>query len=113
MSFSKLLMVTAFQNCVMAVRSAPSPQLANGRLSTFDGTIKNFSQLLYTRYIHDIICISKRYEIDSKLLEIISIHPSLSFTVEIEKDCRSPCLDMIIYNVTDFQSSVGNQRIQL
>ena len=46
----------------------------------------------------DIMCICKKENIDFKLSEINNLHPSLSFTVEIEKDDSLPFLDMIIYN---------------
>ena len=46
--------------------SAPAPHLANGWLSSYDKTIKGNSTL-YTRYMDDIVCISKINEIDSKL----------------------------------------------
>ena len=88
----------------LAMGSAPAPHLANGWLSTFDKTIKGVSPL-YTRYMDDIICINKRDEVDSKLVEINNIHPSLSFTVEIEKDGKLPFLDMVIYNVNGQLSS--------
>ena len=53
----------------------------------------------------DIICIIKRDGIDTKLCEINNIHPSLSFTVEVEKDGRLPFLDMVLVNNNGHLSS--------
>ena len=81
----------------LAMGSAPAPHLANGWLSSYDKTIKGNSSL-YTRYMDDIVCISKINEVDSKLAEINNIHPSLSFTVEREKEGQLTFLDMTLYN---------------
>ena len=46
----------------------------------------------------DIVCISKRNKIHSKLADINDIHPCLTFTCELEKEGKLPFLDMILYN---------------
>ena len=84
--------------------SAPAPHIANGWLSTFDYTIKDTSPL-YSRYMDDILCIIKRDCLDNKLGKINNIHPSLSFTVEEEKEGRLPFLDMVIFNQNGHLSS--------
>ena len=77
--------------------SAPAPHLANGWLSQFDDQIKGNSSL-YFRYMDDVICISKIDNIDMKLDEINTLHPSLKFTVEKEVNNCLPFLDMNIIN---------------
>ena len=81
----------------LAMGSAPAPHIANGWLSTFDSTIKETSPL-YARYMDDILCSIKRECLENKLGKINNIHPSLSFTVEEEKEGRLPFLDMVIVN---------------
>ena len=75
--------------------SAPAPFLANGWLSQYDPIIKGEAKL-YFRYMDDIIREINTENIDSKLLEINSLHPSLKFTMETEIDCSLPFLDMKI-----------------
>ena len=81
----------------LAMGSAPAPHLANGWLSQFDDQIKGNSSL-YFRYMDDVICISKIDNIDMKLDEINTLHPSLQFTVEKEVNNCLPFLDMNIIN---------------
>ena len=81
----------------LAMGSPPAPHLANGWLSTFDNTIKGNSKL-YTRYMDDILCSIKKDSIESHLYMINNLHPSLSFTYEVETNCKLPFLDMKICN---------------
>ena len=79
----------------LAMGSAPAPFLANGWLSQYDPIIRGEAKL-YFRYMDDIIREINTENIDSKLLEINSLHPSLKFTMETEIDCSLPFLDMKI-----------------
>ena len=36
------------------------------------------------KYMDDVVCSSKRNEVDSKLADINDIHPCLTFTCELE-----------------------------
>ena len=81
----------------LAMGSPCAPLLANGWLSQFDSSIKDNAKV-YFRYMDDIgreINISK-YE--TKLTEINSLHKSLQFTGEKEKDSTLPVLDTRLIN---------------
>ena len=61
---------------------------------------------LYARYMDDILRSIKRAEVQQKLREINSYHPSLQFTIEEEEDGMLPVLDMlIIRNGTSLSST--------
>ena len=79
----------------LAMGSAPAPFLANGWLSQFDPKIRDEAKLYY-RYMDDIVREVRTEDIDSKLDEINSYHPSLKFTLEKETDNSLPFLDMQI-----------------
>ena len=79
----------------LAMGSPPAPMLANAWMSTFDTTVSN-NATLYTRYMDDILRDINKNDIDQKLEELNSIHPSLSFTVERETIGTIPFLDMKI-----------------
>ena len=79
----------------LAMGSPPAPMLANAWMSTFDTTVSN-NATLYTRYMDDILRDINKNDIDQKLKELNSIHPSLSFTVERETNGTIPFLDMKI-----------------
>ena len=81
----------------LAMGSPPAPHLANGWMSQFDSTIKGESKL-YFRYMDDILKDHKRDNIEQKLQDINSLHSSLTFTLEREKDGSLPMLDMKILN---------------
>ena len=81
----------------LAMGSPPAPHLANGWLSSFEKVVQGNS-LFYERYMDDIICEIKKDEIDDRLKTINNLHPSLSFTHELEKDNKIPFLDMLIVN---------------
>ena len=81
----------------LAMGSPPAPHLANGWMSQFDSTIKGDSKI-YFRYMDDILKEHKKVNIEQKLEEINSIHSSLTFTREREKDGSLPMLDMNILN---------------
>ena len=65
----------------LAMGSPPAPHLANGWLSTFDSAIQGSSSL-YSRYMDDGFKKEKSVEVDDKLDEINTLHPSLTFTCE-------------------------------
>ena len=79
----------------LAMGSPPAPLLANGWLSKYDPMIKGDAKL-YARYMDDILRSIKRAEVQQKLREINSYHPSLQFTIEEEEDGMLPVLDMLI-----------------
>ena len=79
----------------LAMGSPPAPLLANGWLRKFDDTIKGDADV-YTRYMDDILRDISSDDIDDKLVEINSLHPSLKFTIEREVDSSIPFLDMRI-----------------
>ncbi len=79
----------------LAMGSPPAPHLANGWMSKFDQTIQGDAKF-YTRYMDDILRDTKRDAIESKLNEINSLHPNLSFTIEREKEGRLPFPDMLL-----------------
>ena len=81
----------------LAMGSPPAPHLANGWLSTFDKTIQGESRF-YERFMDDIICEIKHDKIDERVRIINNLHPSLSFTYELEVDRKLPFLDMLIHN---------------
>ena len=78
--------------------SPPAPMLANGWMSKFDDQIKG-NAVLYSRYMDDILRNIKSSDITTKLNEINSLHPSLKFTLECEKNGSLPFLDMLIQNI--------------
>ena len=75
--------------------SPPAPPLANGWLQSHDGKIKDDAKL-FSRYMDDIIRSIPKHNIEAKLREINDLHPSLSFTIETEKEGQIPFLDMKI-----------------
>ena len=75
--------------------SPPAPPLANGWLNSHDGKIKDDAKL-FSRYMDDIIRSISKNNIETKLQEINSLHPSLAFTIETEKEGQLPFLDMKI-----------------
>ena len=79
----------------LAMGSPPAPPLANGWLYTYDSTIRDNAKL-YSRYMDDIFRSITKSRIDAKLAEINDLHPSLKFTIEMEKDGHLPFLDMVI-----------------
>ena len=81
----------------LAMGSPPAPHLANGWMSKFDSNIKGEAKL-YFRYMDDIFRDIVKSETENKLLEINSLHPSLTFTMEREKEGSLPMLDMNIRN---------------
>ena len=83
---------------------SPAPLLANGWLSKFDDQIKG-SAKLYARYMDDIIRDIKEAQIQMKLEEINSLHPSLKFTIERETNDSIPFLDMKILRMNGQLSS--------
>ena len=84
--------------------SPPAPHLANGWLSSFDRRIQGDS-VLFSRYMDDILCSINRDKIDEHLVLINSLHPSLTFTHEVEKEGKLPFLDMYICNNNGILSS--------
>ena len=84
--------------------SPPAPHLANGWLSTFDKTIQGESKL-YSRYMDDILSSIDKNQINDRLTMINNLHPSLSFTHEVENHGRLPFLDMSICNNNGILSS--------
>ena len=81
----------------LAMGSPPAPHLANGWMSTHDSKIGEGAKI-YARYMDDVIRDIKNNQIDEKLQEINSLHPSLKFTYEREVDGTIPFLDMKILN---------------
>ena len=81
----------------LAMGSPPAPHLANGWMSQFDSDIKGESKL-YFRYMDDILKDNKKINIEQKLHDINTLHESLTFTREREKDGSLPMLDMSILN---------------
>ena len=79
----------------LAMGSPPAPLLANGWLSKFEDKIRD-NAVLYSRYMDDVLRNIHRDQIDSKLVEINDLHPSLKFTLERENENRLPFLDMLI-----------------
>ena len=79
----------------LAMGIPPAPPLANGWLSQYDPRIKGDAKL-FSRYMDDIIRSILKDRIESKLLEINSIHTSLKFTIEKEQNASLPFLDMKI-----------------
>ena len=70
--------------------------MANTWLSKFDPLIRGNAQL-FARYTDDILRSIKSAEVQQKLSEINSYHPSLKFTIEEENEDRSlPFLDMLL-----------------
>ena len=88
----------------LAMGSPPAPHLANGWLSLFDKTIQGSSKI-YSRYMDDILCSIKKENIDSHLNMINGLHPSLTFTYEIETNGKLPFLDMNLCNNSGSLSS--------
>ena len=85
------------QNDGLAMGSPPALHLANGWLISFEKR-KQGNCIFYERYRDDIICELKKVEIEDMLKIINDLHPSLSFTYELEKDNKIPFLDMLIIN---------------
>ena len=80
----------------LAMGSPPAPLMANAWLSKFDPLIRGNAQL-FARYTDDILRSIKSAEVQQKLSEINSYHPSLKFTIEEENEDRSlPFLDMLL-----------------
>ena len=79
----------------LAMGSPPAPPLANGWLYTYDPTIRDNAKL-YSRYMDDIFRTIAKSRINVKLDEINRLHPSLKFTIEMEKEGKLPFLDMKI-----------------
>ena len=77
----------------LAMGSAPAPFLANGWLSQYDNSIKDNAQV-YFRYMDDVLRDISETDIEKKLEEINSFHPSLKFTMEREVQCSIPFLDL-------------------
>ena len=77
----------------LAMGSPPAPHLANGWLSTFDSAIQGSSSL-YSRYMDDVFKKEKSVKVEDKLDEINTLHPSLTFTCEREKEGKLSHLDM-------------------
>ena len=76
--------------------SPPAPLMANAWLTKFDPLIRGNAQL-FARYMDDILRSIKRAEVQQKLAEINSYHPSLKFTIEEENEDHSlPFLDMLL-----------------
>ena len=93
----------------LAMGSPPAPPLANGWLYTYDPRIRDDAKL-YSRYMDDIIRTIHKNNIDRKLEEINSFHPSLKFTIEMEKDCEIPFLDMKVIRQNQKLSSTWYQK---
>ena len=79
----------------LAMGSPPAPPLANGWMNLHNDKIRDDAKL-YSRYIDDIIRSISKNNVESKLLQINNLHPSLSFTIETEKEGQIPFLDMKI-----------------
>lgn len=60
--------------------SPPAPIIANGWLSKYDNKIKD-NALLFSRYMDDILCNIKKYEVHQKLEKIIALHPALKSSI--------------------------------
>ena len=88
----------------LAMGSPPAPHLANGWLSKHDNSIKGDAKL-FARYMDDVIRDIKHGDIDEKLHEMNSLHPSLKFTIERETNGTIPFLDMEIMNIEGHLSS--------
>ena len=50
----------------------------------------------WKRYVDETCCIVKRGEVDELLQHLNGIHPSIRFTVEVEKDGKLPFLDTLL-----------------
>eukprot|EP00111_Clytia_hemisphaerica_P015622 TCONS_00046106-protein len=79
----------------LAMGSPPAPLLANAWLSQYDDQIRGDAKI-YNRYMDDILREIKKENIQSKLVEINGIKNELKFTLEEEKECSIPFLDMKI-----------------
>ena len=56
---------------------------------------------LWKRYVDDTCCIIKRGEVDQLLQHLTSIHPSVKFTVEVEREGKLPFLDNLLRRNSD------------
>ena len=81
----------------LAMGSPCAPLLANGWLSQYDSSIQDNAKI-YFRYMDDIFREIKNSMYESKLTEINSLHESLKFTGEKEKDNAIPALDTRLMN---------------
>ena len=81
----------------LAMGSPCAPLLANGWLSQYDSSIQDNARI-YFRYMDDIIREINSSKFETKLEEINSLHESLKFTGEKEKDKSIPVLDTRLIN---------------
>ena len=69
----------------LAMGSPPAPHLANGWLSQFEPEIRGEARL-YERYMDDIVREILKARLREKLDRINSLHPKLTFTMEMEQE---------------------------
>ena len=87
----------------MAMGNPLSPILSNLYMEFFESRI--LSNILprgvtWLRYVDDILCLwPTNYDIDEFLVNINDLVPSIKFTLEIERDCTIPFLDVNIHRV--------------
>ena len=81
----------------LAMGSPCAPLLANGWLSQYDSSIQDNAKIHF-RYMDDVFREIKGSMYESKLTEINSLHESLKFTGEKEKDNAIPALDTKLMN---------------
>ena len=91
----------------LVMGSPSAPPLANGWLNSHDAKIKDDAKL-FSRYMDDIIRSISKSNIETKLREINSLHPSPAFTIETERgtitilghedhlEQLSPVIDMVL-----------------
>ena len=90
----------------LAMGSPLSPAVANIFMSKFERTVLKQTDMkekpkVWFRYVDDVFSIMRKDVIQKFLHHLNQQHPSIQFTVEIEKDGKLPFLELTVCRKTD------------
>ena len=81
--------------------SPVSPIVANIFMEHFEEIALDSRFRLWRRYVDDVFCIIKRSNVETALVYLNSLFPSITFTVEKEQDGTLPFMDVLVSRLVD------------
>ena len=84
-----------------AMGSPVSPIVANIFMEHFEEIALDSRFRLWRRYVDDVFCIIKRSNVETELVYLNSLFPSITFTVEKEQDGTLPFMDVLVSRLVD------------
>ena len=84
-----------------AMGSPVSPIVVNIFMEHFEEIVLDSRFRLWRRYVDDVFCIIKRSNVETALVYLNSLFPSITFTVYKEQDGSLPFMDILVSRLVD------------